>query len=78
MLTIGKSFGTDRLIDLERTVDFLNGAVAQDAMGFVSGQDGAVSGSIVAESGESQRRKGVYVSRLQSARSSEQKDGVPC
>ena len=25
MFTIGKSFGTDRLVDLERTVDSLNG-----------------------------------------------------
>ena len=25
MLTLGKSFGTERLIDLERTVDSLNG-----------------------------------------------------
>jgi hypothetical protein len=25
MLTIGRSLGTERLIDLERTVDFLNG-----------------------------------------------------
>jgi hypothetical protein len=25
MLTLGKSFGTERLVDLERTVDFLNG-----------------------------------------------------
>jgi len=25
MLTAGRSFGTERLVDLERTVDFLNG-----------------------------------------------------
>src|SRR2546427_8492122 len=37
--------------------------VAQDTMGFVPGQDGAASGSVVAESGESQRRAGVHVSR---------------
>ena len=29
MLTIGKSLGTDRLIDLERTVDSLNGRLRE-------------------------------------------------
>jgi hypothetical protein len=52
--------------------------VAQDSMGFVSGQGGAASGAIVEESGESQEQAGIYVSRLQSTRSSEYKDGVPC
>jgi len=80
MLTIGKSFGTGRLVDLERTVDggFFEWPVARDARGVVSGQGGAATGSVVAESSESQRRAGVHVSRLQSARSSEHKNGVPC
>ena len=29
MLTVGKSFGTDRLVDLERTVDSLNGQLRE-------------------------------------------------
>jgi hypothetical protein len=29
MLTLGKSFGTDRLVDLERTVDSLNGQLRE-------------------------------------------------
>ena len=29
MLTAGKSFGTDRLVDLERTVDSLNGRLRE-------------------------------------------------
>ena len=29
MLTTGKTFGTDRLVDLERTVDFLNGRLRE-------------------------------------------------
>ena len=29
MHTIGKSFGTDRFVDLERTVDFLNGRLRE-------------------------------------------------
>jgi len=29
MHTIGKSFGTERLVDLERTVDFLNGQLRE-------------------------------------------------
>ena len=29
MLTASKSFGTDRLVDLERTVDFLNGRLRE-------------------------------------------------
>jgi hypothetical protein len=29
MLAVGKSFGTDRLVDLERTVDSLNGQLRE-------------------------------------------------
>ena len=29
MLTVGKSFGTDRLVDLERTVESLNGQLRE-------------------------------------------------
>ena len=29
MLIAGRSFGTDRLVDLERTVDFLNGQLRE-------------------------------------------------
>ncbi len=63
MLLVGKSFLTDPLIDLERTVDSLNGQL-REMQWELSGQGRAISSSGVAESGKSQRRAGVYVSRL--------------
>ena len=78
MLTVGKSFGTDRLVDLERTVDSLNGQLREMQWDLYRAKAEPLSGSVVAESGEFQRRAGVHVSRLQSARSSEHKDGVSC
>ena len=56
MITVGRHFGTDRLVDLERTVDSLNGQLREMQWELYRARR-VVFSLVVAESGGSRRRQ---------------------